>query len=60
MSTDQGKRLQKAIDALLVSYNEHQDIEHIGDKHIPAKESIINLILDMLKEEIRNIKIYKN
>ena len=44
MSTDQGKRLQKAIDALLVSYNEHQDIEHIGDKHIPAKESIINLI----------------
>ena len=43
MSKDQGKRLKKAIDTLIVSYKEHPDIEHIGDMNIPAKESIINL-----------------
>ena len=48
MSTDQGERLQNAIDALMVSYKEHPDIEHIGDLHIPAKESIINLTEDIL------------
>ena len=47
MSSDQAERLQKAIDALMVSYNEHPDIEHIGDMHIPAKENIINLIEDI-------------
>ena len=40
MSSDQGKRLQKMIDTLMLSYNENQDIEHIGDMNIPAKESI--------------------
>ena len=47
MSKDQGKRLQKAIEKLMVSYKEHPDIEHIGDTHIPAKESIINLTEDI-------------
>ena len=47
MSKDQSKRLQKSIDALMVSYKEHPDIEHIGDMHIPAKESIINLTEDI-------------
>jgi len=47
MSSDQGKRLQKSIDALMLSYNEHKDIEHIGDMSIPAKESIINLTEDI-------------
>ena len=47
MSTDQGERLQKVIDSLMVSYKKHPDIEHIGDMHIPAKESIINLIEDI-------------
>ncbi len=47
MTTDQGKRLQNVIDKLMVSYNEHRDIEHIGDMNIPAKESIINLTEDI-------------
>lgn len=47
MSTEQGKRLQKAIDALMVSYREHPDIEHIGTIDIPAKESIVTLIEDI-------------
>jgi len=47
MSNDQGKRLQKAIDALMLSYKERSDIEHIGDMNIPAKESIINLTEDI-------------
>jgi len=47
MSKDQGKRLQKAIDTLMVSYKEYPDIEHIGDMNIPAKESIINLTEDI-------------
>jgi len=47
MFKDQGKRLQKAIDALMVSYKKHPDIEHIGDMNIPAKESIINLTEDI-------------
>ena len=47
MSKDRGKRLQKAIDALMMSYKDHQDIEHIGDMNIPAKESIINLTEDI-------------
>ena len=47
MSKDQGKRLQKTIDKLMMSYNKHTDIEHIGDLNIPAKESIINLTEDI-------------
>ena len=47
MATDQGNRLQNVIDTLMVSYNEHRDIEHIGDMNIPAKESIINLTEDI-------------
>ncbi len=47
MSTEQAKRLQNAIDALMVSYKEHPDIEHIGKMNIPAKESIINLTEDI-------------
>ena len=47
MSSDQGKRLQKMIDTLMLSYNENQDIEHIGEINIPAKESIINLTEDI-------------
>ena len=47
MSRDQEKRLQKAIDELMVSYKKHQDIEHIGNANIPAKESIINLTEDI-------------
>ena len=43
MSSDQRKRLQKMIDTLMLSYNENQDIEHISEMKIPAKESIINL-----------------
>ncbi|MBS1256366.1 MAG: Serine acetyltransferase [Deltaproteobacteria bacterium] len=47
MSKEQGKRLQKAIDALMVSYNEHPDIEHIGTMDIPAKENIVTLTEDI-------------
>ena len=42
MSKDQGKLLQKTIDALMLSYKEHPDIEHIGDMNIPAKEKVEN------------------
>ncbi len=47
MSKNQGKRLQKAIDALMLSYKEYPDIEHIGEMKIPAKESIIKLTEDI-------------
>jgi len=47
MSTDKGKRLQKVVDSLMMSYKEHLDIEHIGEINIPAKESIINLTEDI-------------
>ena len=47
MSSDQTKRLQKMIDTLMLSYNENQDIEHISEMKIPAKESIINLTEDI-------------
>ena len=47
MPKNQGVRLQKAIDALMLSYKEHPDIEHIGDMNIPAKESIVNLTEDI-------------
>ena len=47
MSTDQGKRLQNAIDALMVSYRKHPEIEHIGTVDLPAKESIVSLVEDI-------------
>ena len=47
MSYDQGKRLQNAIDALMGSYREHPEIEHIGTIALPAKDSIIELIEDI-------------
>ncbi len=47
MSTDPGKRLQKTIDGLMASYQEHPEIEHIGNIDLPAKENIINLIEDI-------------
>ena len=47
MPTDQIKRLQNAIDALLSSYQEHPEIEHIGSIALPAKENIILLIEDI-------------
>ena len=47
MPTEQIKRLQNAIDALLSSYQEHPEIEHIGSIALPAKENIILLIEDI-------------
>ena len=47
MPTDKGKRLQNTIDALMVSYREHPEIEHIGTIDLPAKENIIALIEDI-------------
>jgi hypothetical protein len=47
MSTDKGKRLQNSIDALMQSYHEHPEIEHIGTIDLPAKENIIALIEDI-------------
>ena len=47
MSTDQGKRLQNVIDALMVSYRKHPEIEHIGTVDLPAKESIVSLVEDI-------------
>ena len=52
MSTDQGKRLQNTIDALMVSYREHPEIEHIGNIDLPAKENIINLNLDVVDSPV--------
>ena len=47
MSTDQGKRLQNVIDALMVSYRKHPEIEHIDSVDLPAKESIVSLVEDI-------------
>jgi len=47
MSTDQGKRLQNVIDALMASYRKHPEIEHIGTVDLPAKESIVSLVEDI-------------
>ena len=47
MSKDKGKRLQKTIDALMVSYQEHPEIEHIGVIALPTKESIVKLVEDI-------------
>ena len=47
MSTDQGKRLQNVIDALMASYRKHPEIEHIGAVDLPAKESIVSLVEDI-------------
>ena len=47
MYTDQGKRLQKTIDALMESYRKHPEIEHISSVDLPAKESIVSLIEDI-------------
>jgi len=47
MSTDQGKRLQNLIDALMTSYRKHPEIEHIGTVDLPAKESIVSLVEDI-------------
>ena len=47
MSIKREKRLQKTIDALLVSYKKHPEIEHISDISLPAKENIITLIEDI-------------
>ena len=47
MSTDQGKRLQNVIDALMASYRKHPEIEHIGTVNLPAKESIVSLVEDI-------------
>ena len=47
MSKDKEKRLQKTIDALMVSYREHPEIEHIGNIDLPVKENIVALIEDI-------------
>ena len=47
MSTDQGKRLQNVIDALMVSYRKHPEIKHIDSVDLPAKESIVSLVEDI-------------
>ena len=47
MTTDRGKRLQESINALMNSYNEHPEIELIGNTTLPAKENIISLIEDI-------------
>lgn len=47
MYTDQGKRLQKTIDALMASYRKHPEIEHIGTVDLPAKETIVSLVEDI-------------
>ena len=47
MSKDKGKRLQKTIDALMVSYREHTEIENIGEVALPTKESIVKLVEDI-------------
>ena len=47
MSTDQGKRLQNVIDALMASYRKHPEIEHIDSVDLPAKESIVSLVEDI-------------
>jgi len=47
MSKDKEKRLQKTIDALMVSYREHPEIEHIGVVALPTKESIVKLVEDI-------------
>lgn len=44
MSIDQGKRLQKTIDALMDSYKKFPEIEHISEIDLPAKENIISLV----------------
>ena len=47
MSTIQEKRLQNTINALMVSYQEHPEIEHIGNIDLPAKNNIVSLIEDI-------------
>ena len=47
MSTDQGKRLQNVIDALMASYRKHPEIEHIDTVDLPAKTSIVSLVEDI-------------
>ena len=47
MPTDQRKRLQNVIDALMASYRKHPEIEHIVTVDLPAKESIVSLVEDI-------------
>ena len=47
MSIDQGKRLQKTIDALMASYRKYPEIEHISSIELPSKQKIINLLEDI-------------
>ena len=47
MSTDQGKRLQNSINALISSYKKHPEIEHISNIELPTKENIVSLIEDI-------------
>ena len=47
MATKQETRLQNSIDALMASYHEHPEIEHIGNIDLPVKENIVALIEDI-------------
>ena len=47
MTIKQEKRLQNSINALLDSYKNHPEIEHISDITLPAKENIITLLEDL-------------
>ena len=47
MPTEQEIRLQKTIDALIESYSEQPEIEHIGTIDLPAKENIVTLVEDI-------------
>lgn len=48
MGFDRELKLKQVLEKLMQSYSEHPDIERIGSLALPAKESIIKLVEDIL------------
>ena len=48
MGVDRESKLKNVLDQLMQSYREHPDIERIGNLDLPVKESIIQLVEDIL------------
>ncbi len=48
MDTTREQKLKRVIEGLMVSYREHPEIERIGSVALPAKDSIVQLVEDIM------------